>query len=415
MIGLWAGRHYYELRRFGMSEITILHVSDLHMTQGHLIDIKIILRALYDDLEELRDREFVKPDIVVFTGDLVNAGSNVGEFDLAVSEFIDPLMYTLGLPRDLFFSVAGNHDIDKDKLPKFIANGIRATYNTTTDLNGFLDDLDLKSDSSYFENSYNFRILRDCLNKKHQQEANKLFSAYKVNIRGMDIGIGCLNSAWLASGSEGGFDKGKLLVGERQVDRVLDKIASCNVKIALMHHPLDWLAEFDREDVDNRLMKEFSLFLTGHMHQNKPRMIQNAIGSFFHSDGGTLFNGDRKSYQGYTIIKTGYDKIGVYFRRYIDNASRFDKDVDRAPDGYWEITFASKKSSRSVTNVAPKSFDIDTLIKSMLDDMQSQLKVSFYVSLTCANDISIRQSAIDLETSKKFNLYLKYIAETTSD
>ncbi|KJU82365.1 phosphohydrolase, partial [Candidatus Magnetobacterium bavaricum] len=94
-----------------MSEVTILHVSDLHMESKHITDIRIILDALYADLEKLRG-ESVVPDIVVFTGDLVNAGSNADEFGFAESDFITQLMGTLGLSTDRFFFVPGNHDID---------------------------------------------------------------------------------------------------------------------------------------------------------------------------------------------------------------------------------------------------------------------------------------------------------------
>ncbi|MBF0537898.1 MAG: hypothetical protein HQL03_06560 [Nitrospirae bacterium] len=40
-----------------MSEVTILHVSDLHMTQGRLRDIESILKALYYDLINLLDNQ----------------------------------------------------------------------------------------------------------------------------------------------------------------------------------------------------------------------------------------------------------------------------------------------------------------------------------------------------------------------
>ncbi|MBF0591747.1 MAG: metallophosphoesterase [Nitrospirae bacterium] len=380
-----------------MPEVTVLHLSDLHMGKAHLKAIEIILSALYYDLINLRDIESVKPDMVVFTGDLVNSGSNVDEFNLAESKFINPLMQILGLPNDRFFFTLGNHDIERDKLPKDIANSIRAKYTTTNALNGFLDGLDLKNDTVYFENTNNFRAFRDRLNNKHQAEANKLFSSYKIHIGGIDIGISCLNSAWLASSRDG--DKG-LLVGERQVDRVLEKIASCDVKMALMHHPLEWLVDFDREDVSNRLMKEFDFFFTGHMYQRKPQKIKSARGSFFLSDGGTLFPYDSKIYQGYTIIKIGYYKTSVYFRKYINSRREFTKDVDRAPDGYWEIPLANKKLLPDTNKAAPQPLqlhDIDIPLKSLLDDIQSRLRVPLYIPLTCANDILIHQSDTDLE------------------
>ncbi|MBF0339304.1 MAG: metallophosphoesterase [Nitrospirae bacterium] len=237
-----------------MSEVTILHVSDLHMESKHLRDIRIILKALYADLVKLRG-ESVEPDIVVFTGDLVNAGSNADEFGLAESEFIKPLMGKLGLSNDRFFFVPGNHDIDKDEWEEDVGNGIRVTYTTTTKLNKFFDTKLKLNKDKYFETLRNFIAFKDKSDKLHMIESNNLFSLYQLTINGVKLGIGCLNSALLAYG--GDVDKGKLLVCERQVDRALENIKDCDVKIALMHHPLEWLMPFDRTDVENRLRQEF--------------------------------------------------------------------------------------------------------------------------------------------------------------
>ncbi len=374
-----------------MSEVTILHVSDLHMEERHRRDIDIILGALYTDLVNLRDKESIKPDIVVFTGDLVKAGNNADEFALAESKLITPLMETLGLSKDQFFFVPGNHDIENDDSKQIIAAGVRTKYDTTSALNDFLDKLDLKENTFYFENSSNFRALRDRIDSKHKVEANKLFSTYKVNVKGLNIGIGCLNSAWLAY--TGKSDERKVLVCERQVDSVLDYIKDCDIKIALMHHPLDWLVDFDRKDVEGILRQKFDFLFTGHLHNPEPNFTQNARGPLFQFEGGTLFNGDRKTnYHGYTIIKIEHDKVGVYLRKYIDNGRRVDKDVDRAPDGYLSFKRAIKQP--------PPDTKKDATIISMLDDIQGRLKltkVPLYVPLTCAHDISIRQSAIDLK------------------
>ncbi|MBV6342664.1 metallophosphoesterase [Candidatus Magnetobacterium casense] len=369
-----------------MSEVTILHVSDLHMESKHLTDIRIILDALYADLVKLR-WESVEPNVVVFTGDLVNAGSNVDEFGLAESVFITQLMGTLGLSTDRFFFVPGNHDIDRDKWNRYSVSGVRAACNNTLELNEFFDT-ELKLNApKYVETLHNFTEFKRRFKYPPPTESNNLFSVHQLTINGVKLGIGSLNSAWLAYG--GAVDKGKLLVCERQVDSVLEEMKDCDVKIALMHHPLEWLVPFDRTDVENRFRQKFDFLFTGHLHDPSPSFTQKAVGMLFHSDGGTLFNGDRERYQGYTVIKKGSDKIAVYFRRYVNSRREFVQDVDRATDGYWEMPLASKAPSPGTKKDDP--------IKSMLNDMQSRLKVPLYVPLTCANDILIRESTTDLK------------------
>ncbi|KJU82398.1 phosphohydrolase [Candidatus Magnetobacterium bavaricum] len=324
-----------------MSEITILHLSDLHMDKTHLRDIKIILKAMFDDLKGLKDKDNndMKPDLVFFTGDLVNSGSDYNEFKLARDLFIDPLMKdALNLSENRFFFVPGNHDIDRTKWNKIAVTGIRTLYTDATKLNEFFDtELNVNQDK-YLETLHNFIAFKKSFTNPYIVESNNLFSVYQLDINGVKFGIGCLNSAWLAYG--GSNDKEELLVCERQIHSVLDKMGTCDVKIALMHHPLEWLKEFDRDDVENRLTSNFDLLLTGHMHKSKPKSFQGPNGSLFYSDGGTLFNGNRKTdYQGYTILKfdpQAKEVNAVYFRRYIDKFTHFDKDVDRAPDGLWQ-------------------------------------------------------------------------------
>ncbi|MBV6343108.1 metallophosphoesterase family protein [Candidatus Magnetobacterium casense] len=139
-----------------MSEVAILHVSDLHIEGKHLTDIKIVLGAFYADISSLRDIESIKPDTVVFTGDLVNAGSNADEFELAEGNFINPLMQISGLSRDRFFFTPGNHDIDRDEWDDVVVNGIRATYRTTTELNRFFDTRLKLNKTKYFETLHDF-------------------------------------------------------------------------------------------------------------------------------------------------------------------------------------------------------------------------------------------------------------------
>ncbi|KJU85826.1 repeat-containing protein [Candidatus Magnetobacterium bavaricum] len=387
--------------RLGMSEVTMLHVSDLHMEAACLKDIKIVLDALFADLKLLREQYMLTPDLVLFTGDFVSSGSIYSEFELARQHFVTPLMQSLNLSEDVFFFTPGNHDIDKLKWDEVVVNGIRATYTNTKTLNEFFDNNLYQSDPNktrYFKTLHNFKLFKGNFNNSHQIEPRDLFSIYQLTVDGVKLGITCLNSVWLASGGENDIDRGNLLVCERQVDSALEKINDCDVKIALMHHPLDWLVDFDRIDVENSFRRRSALLFTGHLREPKPKITQNAIGELFNIEGGTLFKGNRKTkYQGYTIIRMEQDKIGVYLRKYIDDGRRFDKDVDRAPDGYLWFPRTSKKPSQSTKKDALQPPDVDAHITSMLDDIQSRLNVPMYIPLTCSHDILIRDSETDLE------------------
>jgi hypothetical protein len=72
-----------------------------------------------------------------------------------------------------------------------------------------------------------------------------------------------LNSAWL-SGSDDAL--GKLIIGERQIREALDKTKNPDFLLALVHHPLSWLAEFDASDARELLNSRCDFLLHGHVH-----------------------------------------------------------------------------------------------------------------------------------------------------
>ena len=65
-----------------------------------------------------------------------------------------------------------------------------------------------------------------------------------------------LNSAWLARG--GDEDRLKLALGERQVRAALDDALDADLRLALLHHPFDWLRDFDRKECQALLTRDGS-------------------------------------------------------------------------------------------------------------------------------------------------------------
>lgn len=72
-----------------------------------------------------------------------------------------------------------------------------------------------------------------------------------------------LNSAWLA-GSD--IDQGNIIIGERQVREALDTTGSADLILALVHHPLSYLADFDSHDVQQIINLRCDFLLHGHLH-----------------------------------------------------------------------------------------------------------------------------------------------------
>ncbi|MBF0536732.1 MAG: metallophosphoesterase [Nitrospirae bacterium] len=288
-----------------MSEITILHLSDLHMEKSNLTKPEVVMKALFEDLKRLRNNEDLKPDLVFFTGDLVKDGSKDEEFKRAKEEFITPLMKTLGLSEDCFFLVPGNHDIDRDKQNQNKDTIFYALYKNKDERDKFFDNNKMGlQKGKYMEALHYFTALKNTLDYSHiEHKENNMFSVYKPTINGVKLGIGCLNSAWLSCGAK--FDKKELIVGERQVDWVFEEIRDCSIKIALMHHHIEDLTPLDGKCVKDKLRNNFDWLFTGHLHMNKLEFREGPqpYGKLFHSVAGELSEDSEGYYQGYTILK----------------------------------------------------------------------------------------------------------------
>jgi len=254
-----------------MSEIKILHLSDLHYDSSKPKDTQIILDALWRDLEKFKDI-----DLILFSGDLVKAGDRKDDFYKAYQVFITPLLEKNKLNIKDFFIVPGNHDIQLGKINKVIEKGLQEVLTDRESLNDFLDE-EMKNGFENIERLEQFNNFKTSFNSEHIVNSNKLFSTHVIEKKNVKIGIACLNSVWRATGAPDDGDRGKLLIGERQIDAALYDIKDCTIKIALYHHPLDCLTEYDQEDVERKLSKEFDFLFCGHLHNSNVKLVLSQV------------------------------------------------------------------------------------------------------------------------------------------
>jgi hypothetical protein len=83
-----------------------------------------------------------------------------------------------------------------------------------------------------------------------------------------------LNSAWASAvhydyPRQKAQDRENLFLGEQQIDTVLRQLAQtqARLRIALVHHPFQWLRDFDRNMVEHPLRQRCHMILHGHEHE----------------------------------------------------------------------------------------------------------------------------------------------------
>lgn len=316
-----------------MTEIKILQLSDLHLDSSKIKDPQIILNALWKDLDNFKGIDFI-----LFTGDLVKAGDNKDSFEKALQIFIEPLLNKTNVNKDNFFLVPGNHEIQVKAVDDIIEAGLSATLIDRDSLNSFLDKQIEQGFRRIERLEHFYEFKKNKIGTGHEITFNKLFSTHIVEKNSTTIGIACLNSAWRAAGKGGDHDNGKMLIGERQVHECLQDIKDCHIKIALHHHPLDWLTEDDKNHTEDILFREFDFIFCGHLHRGNIRMIKGLEDEVVVIQGGSLYKG-RSHYNGYCVlsIDTQKGKGTLHLRTYFDGRNGFDRAIDRCPQGEVKI------------------------------------------------------------------------------
>jgi len=241
--------------------ITWLHLSDLHLRTSQTYDSSIVLKALLRDITECICEYDLRLDFAVLSGDIAFA-SRSEEYALA-QQFLDDLLKTTGLPKPRLFLVPGNHDIDRSAI-SILAAGAKSILKSRDAVNSFLaSDADRLLVFQRFHNYQDF--INEYMGDEHPHfDSAHYFHAETIQASGLRVGILGLNSTWLAASDE---DRGRLLLGERQVRAALDTVQQADLHLAVMHHPFDWLQDFDRDDAEALLYSGCDFVLHGHMHQ----------------------------------------------------------------------------------------------------------------------------------------------------
>jgi serine/threonine protein kinase/predicted MPP superfamily phosphohydrolase len=244
-----------------MSAITWLHISDLQFCTSPTHDVDAVLQALLRDVEKRIEWYNLRPDFIAITGDIAHSGKPP-EYELA-RQFFDELLYTTGLNKSRLFLVPGNHDVDR----ALISQGARNIGDSLTDGENATAILDDPGDRQLMFARFGgyAAFVNDYLGDYLPFDQDHYFYARTLKLLERRVALLGLNSAWLSTSEQDGAMG--LVIGARQVQGALEQSANVDLRIALIHHPFDWLREFDREDVEPMLSDGCDFILHGHTHQ----------------------------------------------------------------------------------------------------------------------------------------------------
>lgn len=322
--------------------IQIIHISDFHLEPDDFsIHKKNILEALVNDLNQ----RIVQPDkvIIVISGDLIDRGgigfkSIDNAFLLFQELFVEKLSTELGVNKNQFFLVPGNHDVCRTDIDGFAEIGIKSQLKSQDEISKFI-----KSNKKDGKNINRIKKYKEFEQNFYEDFSEKQLSLFDSNfkLQKLNVGIACLNSSWRCFDDS---DQGNLIIGREQVESAIQYLKDTEIKIAIAHHPLDYLMDEDRKEVKPLINSNFDILLVGHAHCNEIAFTRDFYGTLLccQSNASIADLSKHKDYQsGYSIINFEKGKQAVIaYRKYLPDHKKFVSNTDIGNDsGVIEIDY----------------------------------------------------------------------------
>jgi predicted MPP superfamily phosphohydrolase len=341
----------------------VLHISDLHISADNKGNCKLLVDAMLKDAEE--QAADIPVDFAVFSGDLAAHGKPE-EYGLAQEILLDPLVERLGLSKERLFLAPGNHDVDRDAIRQMVELGLANGLGNPEDVDRLVgDDTELTEATARLSAWRSFMQLNEYMGVEGHPNSLTSVTSFKVN--GKTVGVVVLNSAWRCSGDE---DKGHLLIGGRLADEGLRAVSDCDVRIAVVHHPLDWLQAFETDQLRTDFESEGFLVLSGHEHSSDPSARKSPRGEAIYLQAGCLYS-HVKYPNAYFILDIDPDdrRLVAKVRRWSSKTRIFDAGTEDAPGG--EQAF-DLPAGGGYTDLGHPRF---STIKQMIADAAAELRV----------------------------------------
>jgi formylglycine-generating enzyme required for sulfatase activity/predicted phosphodiesterase len=267
--------------------VTWLHISDFHIRGGDTYESDLVLGSLIRSVRAFYEKGR-KPDLIFATGDIAHGGK-AGEYVQATS-FFDALLDAVKLERCHLFVVPGNHDVDReeseDLIPTLADEAASMAYfkkgkpklHITHKLGAFREWYD-----GYFDG---IRIMPD---------DTTCCDGEVVEVSGKRIAVIPMNTALFSIGGGTGDFK-KLVLGRRCLQPAIEsmKELKADLNLGILHHPLEWLADFEEENIKASLHGTLDILLRGHQHKTVAEHVTSGSGELLHIAAGASYN-SRKS------------------------------------------------------------------------------------------------------------------------
>ncbi|WP_306546645.1 metallophosphoesterase [Desulfobulbus sp.] len=259
-------------------KLTWLHISDIHFQPKTEWRDGVARDSLITFLEaEFKRDDSLKPDFIFCTGDIAygETGSSTLKDQYAqIKFFFDELLKVCGkdgaplLTKRLFF-VPGNHDVDRNSInadaQSTLTQWAKDPSNHASEIEQRFHDLSIEFRDAVKRLDEYTQFVQNYLPHQSDQEGRHCYTDL-VDVNGIKVGIAGFNSAWTCAGPED--DRTIWLAAQWQFNAAKQQLDShkAQLRIGLIHHPVDWLNVAERNLATSRISTDFHFWLHGHSH-----------------------------------------------------------------------------------------------------------------------------------------------------
>jgi predicted phosphodiesterase len=393
-----------------MTLINWLHISDWHQREDSS-DRQAILGKLLQDIDRRSqcDGRLAKIDFIIFSGDISFSGERE-QFERASEQLVEPILHSVGAVP--IYCVPGNHDIkwsDFSQIPSDWTKILTKRSGDDSDINNLLQDAaKLEILNKPLKNFYDFAKKHGCEYSPRQLHSVRTFE--KV---GYKIGIACLNTAWHsarfkihpadATADSVVWDHGVLRVAESQIRDTLKQTGNANLSIAIMHHPLYWLAELEQAKAELMISRHCHVVLHGHEHRPNMSRLSNAFGDVVTIPAGASYNrriaADPRYTNAFNFCSIELESnVGTIFHRIWSE----EHDEWRRDDRFWadgrSLFFIQKKQPSDQQKIARKA--LNQLSRNYLPHVYRRSAIS--------QEVILRHQAVTMEGERFIKAHVRF-------
>lgn len=354
-----------------MSEITVIHISDIHYENNEPENQGLVINSFFDDLEVKINSTAADNTYCIISGDLVNKGNSEKIFNEFYNNFI--LKLTKHVPLQNIFCSPGNHDLNRGIVEQNIDehNNLIAQEFNETEFNDFI-----KTEGNLIHNKFKF-YEKFCKEKMHISNFN--LTGYSELLI-PEISIYFLNCSLFCSGGFNGInDRGVLKIETAGLNEWIRENKG-RTKMLVMHHPIEFLTDFARKELKGMLKSGIDILISGHIHD------QDINHSFILDNQGIIRLGspqlfsDKPDLNGYSIMNFQNGKIhSIEYREWVPRQRKFmrGQNFSGTENGIWNF----KRSE-----ISPEDFITLKLKSSFQKAMRSYSKLPSWVERVCTTD-----------------------------